>query len=311
MKRKIPQKVQEIRDYKLKQEAGSKNISFSQLSTYLNCPKCWERSYLRKEMVYKPSIHATFGTAVHETLQTWLDILYNDSVKASNELDINDLLLQNLKKCYASTKAQNGGVEFSSSKELQSFYEDGVAILDYVKKKRVATFPDRKVSWLVGCEIPLYVKLHEKFYFKGYIDVLTYEEDRDIWKIWDIKTSTSGWKDEKTDFVKTSQVILYKEFLHRMFDIPLEKIEIEYFIVKRKVLEEAEFASMKKRVQEFTPTCGSRNHKKAVEQISKFCSETLNEQGGYIDKSYTANPSQKNCKWCPYKETCAPSASVL
>lgn len=310
MANKIPAKVQEIQNYELKQETGAKSISFSQLSMYLNCPKCWQRTYLDKEAPYQPSIHATFGTAFHETLQSWLDVLYNQTAKAAEEIDLNTLLESNLKACYLSTK-KSAGKDYSSSKEIQEFYEDGVAILDYVKKHRRAIFPSNKTTWLVGCEIPIYTKLRDKFYFKGFIDVLTYEEDRDIWKIWDIKTSTRGWKDEKLDFIKTSQILLYKEFLHQQFDIPLDKIEIEYFIVKRKIIEDAEYAAMRKRVQEFVPRTGPRIQKRVLGQVEQFLSEALDSSGEYVDKDYPKNPTVKNCKYCIFRETCPGSKAVL
>jgi len=303
MGKKIPEKVKEIQDFKLKQEAGSKSISFSQLSVYLNCPKCWERAYLRKEQVYQPSIHTCFGSAFHEVLQNWLGVLYNDTAKAADSCQLDQQLLDSIKTHYVVERAKIKQ-DFSDSATLTEFYEDGVAILDYIKKHRRALFPSNKTTWLVGCEIPIYTKLREKFFFKGFIDILTYEEDRGVWKIWDIKTSTRGWSAEKTDFVKTSQVLLYKEFLHRQFNIPLEKIEVEYFIVKRKIIEDAEFAAMRKRVQEFVPNDGPRIHKKVVGQVESFLAEALDIEGEYVDKDYPKNPSEKNCKWCLFKDTC-------
>lgn len=310
MAKRIPKKVQEIQAYKLKQEAGAKNISFSQLSVYLNCPKCWERSYLRKEQVYEPSIHAAFGTAFHETLQDWLGVMYNDSIKAASQVDLAKNLELNLKKVYKAERTKNGK-DFADSKTLAEFYEDGLAILNYITKHRGALFPSNRTTWLVGCEIPIYVKLQEKFYFKGFIDILTYDEEDDRWKIWDIKTSTRGWKDEKLDFIKTSQILLYKEYLSQQFGIPIERIDVEYFIVKRKVVEESEFPAARKRVQTFSPADGPRIHKRVVGQVTQFLSEALDQEGNYIDKDYSPLPSKKNCKWCNYKETCAGSKAVL
>lgn len=310
MANRIPAKVQEIQDYCKNLVPKVKNISFSQLSMYLNCPKCWERSYVRREAVYEPSIHTCFGTAFHETLQNWLGVLYNSTVKAANEENLPEKLEENLRKCYMSERLKLGR-DFTTSSVLGEFYQDGVAILDYIVKHRKAVFPSTKTTWLVGCEVPILVELQSGFYFKGFIDILTYEADRDIWKIWDIKTSTKGWKDEKTDFVKTSQILLYKEFLSKQFNIPLEKIEAEYFIVKRKVIEDAEYAAMRKRVQEFVPNDGPRIHKKVVNQINQFISEALGPDGEYLDKDYPKNPTVKNCKYCVFRETCSGSKAVL
>lgn len=310
MASRLPAKVKEIQAYKLKQESGAKNISFSQLSVYLNCPKCWERAYLRKEQVYEPSIHTCFGTAFHETLQDWLGVLYNDSVKAANEVNLEEKLEENLRKCYIAER-KKFGKDFADATTLEEFYQDGVAILDYIVKHRKVFLPSSRSTILVGCEIPVYKQLRTGFYFKGFIDFLTYETDRNVWKIWDIKTSTKGWKDEKTDFVKTSQILLYKEFLSQQFNIPIDTIEAEYFIVKRKIIEDAEFAAMKRRVQEFVPNDGPRIHKKVVGQIDQFIYEALTPEGEYVDKDYPKNPTVKNCKWCVFRDSCSGYRAVL
>lgn len=304
-----PKIVKKIQESKIHQEAESKSISFSQLSVYLNCPYCWYKSYVLKEAPFVPTIHLIFGTAIHETIQEWLEVLYNQTVKAATEMDLNAILLEKLRKLY-SDQRKAYGKDFSTPKELQGFYEDGVAILDFVKKHRKVYF-DTKSTWLVGTEIPLLVPLKDKFYFKGFIDALFYNEDTKKWLIVDFKTSGSGWKSEKTDKVKTSQLILYKEFLHRMFDIPIEDIEIQYFIVKRKIWEEAEFSTQKKRVQIFEPANGKPSVKKAVEFLNTFTADTLNEDGSYQQKDYQKNVSEKSCKWCLFKDSCQSQQKIL
>lgn len=277
---------------------------------YLNCPYCWYRSYVLKEAPFVPSIHLIFGTAIHEVLQHWLDVLYNQSVKASEELDLHRMLLDRLKELYKSNKASYGR-DFSTPKELQEFYEDGIAILDFVKKHRKVYFDSARTTWLVGTEIPLLVPLRDKFYFKGFIDALFYNEETEQWLILDFKTSGTGWHSEKTDKIKTSQLILYKEFLHRMFNIPLESINIQYFIVKRKIPEDAEFATMKKRVQIFEPPSKKPSLNKAVSFIDSFIADAVSEDGTYIQKEYAKNQTDKSCRWCLFRDSCKMQESTL
>lgn len=309
MAKKVPAKVQEIRNWKAEKEAGSRSISFSQLSVYRTCPLSWYRAYVKGEAPFVPSIHLIFGTAVHECIQTWLDKLYNVSVKASEELDLHEMLHTKMREYYKGNRA-GYGKDFSTAEELGSFYEDGVAILDYVKKHRKAFF-DPKKEWLVGCEIPLLYKLQDKFMFKGFIDILTYSETEDIWKIWDIKTSTSSWSAEtKANQLKTDQVLLYKHFLSQEFGLDPDKIEVEYFIVKRKIPEDPMYPAMAKRVQEFTPSNGPRSVKRAVGEVEKFCKDVLVEgTGQYRGGEFTATPSEKACKWCLFKGDCPYAAS--
>ena len=62
MAKRIPAKVQEIRESKVHRDPGSKSISFSQLSLYVTCPNRWYRAYVKNEAPFSPSIHTVFGT---------------------------------------------------------------------------------------------------------------------------------------------------------------------------------------------------------------------------------------------------------
>ena len=61
-------------------------ISYSQLSMFSECPLRWKLNYIDKLRVSEPSIHLLFGTAMHEVIQTWLEVMYNDSIKNANKL---------------------------------------------------------------------------------------------------------------------------------------------------------------------------------------------------------------------------------
>lgn len=302
MSKKVPTKVREIQEWKAEKEADAKSISFSQLSVYLNCPKCWQRSYILNEAPFIPSIHLIFGTAIHECLQSWLDILYNKTIKESEELNLPEMLLGKMKSIYAEERSKYGK-DFSTPQELANFYQDGIAILEYVKKHRKEYFSPGS-DWLVGCEVPILFKLRDRFYFKGFIDILTYNEPEDRWKIWDIKTSGFGWRSEKADKHKTNQVLLYKYFLAQQFGLDINKIDVEYFIVKRKIPNDPEFPAMAKRVQEFVPANGTPSVNGAVRDVTNFCGNVLLESGDYQQKEYQATPSGKACKWCLFKDSC-------
>jgi len=205
--------VKEVWESKLKQSPKSnKHISYSQLSSFSSCQRQWYLQYVKKLAPYQPSIHATFGTAMHETLQTYLEVLYHDKVKTANEMDLDALLYENMIKAYKSTKAQNSHQHFSNEKELTMFWIDGKHILNYIKKKRRAYFGTKGV-YLAGVETLLYQELRPGVKFKGFIDLVFYDARVDRWKIVDIKTSTSGWNQfAKKDDKKIAQILLYKKF---------------------------------------------------------------------------------------------------
>ena len=125
-----------------------RKISYSQFSMYSQCPKHWELAYAKNLRTFNQSIHTIFGTAMHETLQHYLTVMYDDSVKAADAIDINDYLKDQMYTLYKEAVKKMGD-HFSNKFELGEFYEDGVAILDWFKKKRSQYF-SRKNEELLG-----------------------------------------------------------------------------------------------------------------------------------------------------------------
>jgi len=299
MSKKLKGVVKEVWESKIKQ-TPSKNthISYSSLSTYQKCPKLWELQYLRGAVPFKQNIYTCFGTAMHETIQTWLEVMYHDKVKTANDMNLDQLLYDNMIKAYKQGKAQNGHEHFSSQDELTQFWIDGKHILDFLRKKRAAYF-STKTMMLAGVETLLYQELRPGVMFKGLVDLVFYHPNNDTWTVMDIKTSTSGWKEnQKKNPNLTAQVVLYKEFFAKQFGIEKDKIDVEYFIVKRRVPAEAEFSSMQRRVQEFRPNAGPRKTKQVIEGMNKFIDEVLDENGQYIDQEYRCNSPMGVCSNC-------------
>ena len=299
MPKKLKGPVKMVWESKIKQQP-SKNthISYSSLSTYNKCPKLWELMYLRNKIPFTQNIYTCFGTAMHETIQEWLTVMYHDKVKAANDIDLNKLLYANMAKAYRQGRAQMKGEHFSSSNELTQFWLDGKHILEFLKKKRGGYFSTKSMM-LAGVETLLYQDIKPGVKFKGLVDLVFYHPNTDSWTIMDIKTSTAGWRDkQKKNPNLTAQVVLYKEFFSRQFDIPKEKIDVQFFIVKRRVPADAEFASMQRRVQEFSPNAGPRKTKQILSSMNNFIDNVLDSNGKYVDKEYQCNSPLGKCFEC-------------
>ena len=303
-KKKLPQEVKLIQEYKKPKidYNTQKSISFSQLNMYTKCPHQWYLSYVKNLAPYTPSVHATFGTALHETVQEWLDVIYNKTAKEANEMDLSALLLDRMKKTYKKERYNNGHKDFSTPEELTEFHNDGVQILDFLKKKR-ATYFSTKNTYLVGIEVPIVYPLKENIFFKGYIDLVFWNKNTEEYTIIDIKTSTSGWnKYAKKDDVKISQILLYKEYFAKQFNTDVDKINVEYFIVRRKLPDYSDFPI--KRVQEFAPASGKIKRGKAIQNVNNFIEQAFKEDGSYDeDKRYLKNPSKNQCRFCPFNDS--------
>ena len=274
-------------------------ISYSQISMYSDCPLRWKLNYVDKLKVSVSNIHLIFGSAMHEVLQTYLNIMYMDSVKNADILDLNKLLRDKLIEQFKQAEEQDGKPP-CTKEELMEFFDDGILIIDFFKKRRGEYFSKR--DWeLIGCEIPIEVDLKNNIKMVGYLDVVLRHIPTDSIKIIDIKTSTMGWnKWMKKDENKTQQLLLYKQFYSKQYNHPVERIEVEYFIVKRKLWEKAMFPQ--KRVQKFVPASGKPSMNKVNGRLLKFINEAFTEDGEKKD-DMLATPSKKACKWCEFKRT--------
>ena len=298
MAKKLKGPVKKVWESKIKQQPSKfTHISYSSVSTYMKCPKLWDLQYRHKVVPFTQSIYTCFGTAMHETMQEWLTVMYHDSAKAANDMNVDDLLYKNMVQAYKAGRAQNGG-DFSSSDELTQFWLDGKHIFNFLKKKRAGYFSTRNMM-LAGVETLLYEDIKPGVKFKGLVDLVFYHPKTDESTIMDIKTSTRGWSPaQKKNPNLTAQVVLYKEFFARQFGIDKDKINVEFFIVKRRVPAEADYAAMQRRVQEFRPPAGPRKTKQILTQLDKFISEVLDENGKFIDKEHKCNSPLGKCKEC-------------
>ena len=299
MAKKLKGPVKKVWESKIKQQPSKyRHVSYSAISTYNKCPKLWDLQYRQKVVPFVQTIYTCFGTAMHETMQTWLEAMYHDKVKTAMDMNVDQLLYDNMIKAYRSGKAINGHTHFSSADELTQFWLDGKHIFDFLKKKRAAYFSTKNMM-LAGVETLLYQEIKPGIMFKGLIDLVFYHPNTDTWTVMDIKTSTSGWRDnQKKNPNLTAQVVLYKEFFARQFGIDKDKIDVEFFIVKRRVPAEADYAIMQRRVQEFRPNAGPRKTKQVLEQMNKYINDVFDEEGNFIDKEYHCTNPFGKCQEC-------------
>ena len=286
-------------------ETVARRISYSQWSMYERCPLSWKLAYIDGLAPFQASIDTTFGTAFHETFQYFLTVMYTESVKKAENLDFRGILQNKLREEYARCVADLGGVHFSNPLQLAEYLEDGVAILEWFKKRRAQYFSSK--NWeLVGIELDLCTQASEKnpsVYWYGFIDVVMRNTATNHIVLFDIKTSRGGWnKYQKADSLKAAQLVAYKNYFSKQFGTPVDHIDVEFFIVKRKLIEESMFPQ--KRIQNFRPSSGSVTQRKVQKQIDAFVEKCFDVEGNKnAETSYMAisGKGDKNCKYCPFK----------
>lgn len=303
MKKKIPNIIKQVQLYKppFINFGTQKVISHTQMTKFNNCPFSWALHYRDGHKINNPSISLIFGIALHEVIQEYLNVFYNQSKAAADRLDLETKFKDLLRSSYLSEYKKNKNKHFSSVEEMDEHCIDGLEILRYFKRKKETYFSKR--GWyLVGCEVPVNYNARPNVYYNGALDVVLYHEPTNTIEIIDIKTSTRSWspKYQQKDETKLAQILLYKKLFSEQFGFPIDNINVKFFILKRKIKEDGDYPE--KRIQEFIPANGKIKIKKATDMLNLFIESTFDENGIIKNTNFKKSPSPNNCKFCPYND---------
>lgn len=294
-----------------------KTVSFSQYSMWLKCPRQWKLSYIDKLAPYEASINTVFGDGVHEALQEYLKTLYGSGATAADAIDTYAIFEKSLRAGLSKLKvATPEQLEKLSKEEIEEmglitpeivdeFLNDGKVILEHVTSYAVRSkhFPSKKYE-VLGIELPLEIPIRGgTIVYKGYLDIVFRDRLTKKILILDFKTSSFGWnKYQKADRTKTDQLLLYKRFYNQMFNVPMTDIEVEFFVVKRKLYEDMGFPQQ--RIQRISPPTGKLSMKEVETSFLEFINNGFTATGEYNkEATYPKCPgkARKNCKYCIFK----------
>ena len=269
----------------------------------MECPRRWKEMYVDK-IKTPPNIYFSFGTAMHETLQEYLELMYNKGQQHADQFDAHaDFQERFMREYMADTEKL--GEQVAPKDQLIEFMNDGLNIIDFFLRHRQEHF--QKHGWkLLGIEMPILIAPHEDYpnvKMMGSLDLVLFDETLHKVVIYDIKTSTRGWtKYDKENKAKTSQMIVYKKYFAEQYNVPVDNIDVRYFIVKRKIPDNPKYPIMKSRIQKFVPSSGKTTRNKLEKSIKSFIEDVFIE-GSHIydiDKiNQKANDAGKcSSKWC-------------
>ena len=277
-------------------------VSFSQYSTYTTCPQQYKLRYIDKLGESSANIHTIFGTAMHETIQHFLSVMYGVSKKQAEEIDVDKLLLEHMRTEFIKENEKLTEGSICTQLEMEEFYGDGRRILAWFKK-HLTKFYNKTGFELVGIEIPLNAEIKPGVHLIGFIDIVLRDTSTGEIIIIDLKTSTRGWNQyQKKDKIKNAQIILYKKYYSDLFNVPLNMIQVEYQILRRKMPEEAPYPVPY--ISKHIPSHGKPSVKKVHDSFMEFVDNVFDEGGSIKDIQFPKNPGQakKNCKWCEFHQ---------
>jgi len=271
-------------------------ISYSQFSMWDKCPYTWKANYVDKAETFKGNIYTLFGSAIHETIQAYLVCFYERTIKEADALPLDDILMYRMKENYKQSKEQHGDEFEVTKEEMAEFYQDGVNIIEEFLKRKTSYFSKKRTE-LVGIEMKLNYDVTEQMKFVGYMDVVLHEKKTGRIRIIDIKSATMGWnKYMKADKNKTNQLLLYKHFMAKQLDIPVDKIDVEYLILKRRLYENMMYPQ--KRIQQFSPASGKPSINRVMSRLDEFMKECFDDKGKVISNEYEKCEKHKKCRLC-------------
>lgn len=320
-------------------------VSFSQYAMWLKCPHRWKLSYVDYLSPYEASINTVFGDAIHEPLQEYLTVLYGQGATEADAIDIYGMFVkvldagiakdlkvippEMLSEMTAKFLDEKGVLTFEKEEELndeidalgfitptriEEFKQDGKNILDHVLSPSIRRkhFPS-KIYEVVGVELPLIVPIRGgRINFKGYLDIVLRDKTTKKILIIDFKTSTQGWnKFQRQDRTKMDQLLLYKRFYSMVYGLPMQDIEVEFFIMKRKLLENVAYPQQ--RIQRLSVPDGKMSIKAVESAFSDFINDCFTPEGKpNKEHKFLKNPDKgkKNCKYCIFKTLVNPKTNV-
>ena len=283
----------------MNEEIKKKIVSFSQFSKWFTCPHQWYRDYILKEKTFEDNLFMSFGTAIHETVQEYLRLLYKESEEKAKAMDC----------ILFFTKAFDAQLTLKSLKytpeEYTEFIDDGKNILtEFLDPvNRVRFFPKDKYE-LLAIEEEFNEPIVNNVLLNAHLDIVLRDKATGVIRIIDFKTSNTGWRSyQKEDFTKTSQLVLYKAIYSKKYQIPLHKIQVEFMILKRKLYDNSKTNYPQTRLEIFKPPSAQATVMQVIQEFTKFvetCFTKLGVHNTGIDYPKIPGDKKKNCKYCQY-----------
>jgi hypothetical protein len=237
---------------------------------------------------------------MHTVIQEYLVTMYNKSIVEAEKLDLETRLKEEMIKEFNIIKEKLNALP-CEQKDMVEFYQDGLDIIQHFRKHRNKYFIKNNYE-LIGVEVPIFTTVQEGVEFRSFLDVVIRNKISGDITIIDLKTSTRSWTNfHKKNFYKISQLLLYKQFYSDKFGVSLDKIFVEFLILKRKIAKKSDFPIS--RLQRFEPSQGKISMNKTVKAFNEFRELIFDSKGEYrTDRNYSAKPGSA-CKFCEFYDT--------
>tara|TARA_R100000808_G_C2155395_1_gene167774 strand:+ start:2231 stop:2998 length:768 start_codon:yes stop_codon:yes gene_type:complete len=223
-----------------------KHISFSELKNWDFCPFYHKLVNLDGLRPFKGNIFTAFGSALHESCEKNL-------LKEIKQADMQDYF------CESFLREINKIPEEVEEERFVEFLKQGTTLVSLAipeLKKHFGVFE------VIGVEERLYEKMEDVDYiFKGFIDLIIRTPDQK-YHIIDWKTCSWGWDSrKKADPMVIYQIVLYKNYYAKKYNIDMKDIETYFALLKR--------TAKKDKVEFLRVTSGPKRVKNSLDKVKK------------------------------------------
>lgn len=260
-------------------------VSFSEISTWLECPYRHMLAYVKRINTYSDNVHTVFGGQAHSFAESFLLSRHADETKRQPILT-KEQAIKDLKKAWVDKSL--GDPYTSPTDDPMNWVEILERVVDDIQPFMDSTFHDWKCF---DAEEKL-AEVVENFppKFKGYVDgVLQVTDAKGKITYWLIDWKfTNHWTPQKKSDMKIKlQLVLYKHFWSIKHSVPHSQIRCGFILAKKKAKPGKTF--------ELVPV--SVGPKTLENGLKMFRNMLTNVKKGFNPKKRSA------CNFCPYSGT--------
>ncbi len=217
---------------------GKPHVSFSEIRCWKECAYRHKLLYIDKIGVDEPSPYLSYGTAVHEAIEAFLNTGNMDpSIAISmieSEWEKHGFESKEFNDAHAAYRKSQGWKP-KPYPPLHEWKEYALTALTELPPFLKETFGDYEV---VSAEEQLYEYYPESdIFFKGFIDALikTKLRGKDVYYVIDWKTAgDKGWfRNKKQDILTWGQIALYKTFWRNKLGLDTKQVRCGFVLLKR------------------------------------------------------------------------------
>jgi len=223
---------------------AGKHISYSEWKNWHICPHYHKLTYIDKVTQFQGNIFTAFGKALHTVCE--LTLTSPEKYREAGAIDalVKEQFLKE-PKALPEEEQQRAKRDF----KLKEWLVSGLEIVPDLYRCLTEKFGKLGEDWeVLKAEEQLYEPITEfteaEKNFKGFIDlVVMSKKDKKVHLI-DWKTCSWGWKREKkSDTILAYQLVYYKHFWARKYDVNPKDVDCHFVLLKRtaKAGKKAEF----------------------------------------------------------------------